>query len=137
MAARKALVECYSDLEKANTNYIVAAEIDIEENQEDASYLYQPHQDLIDALFTYGEFMEREEEPKKVSEAQERQLKLNMQKAEKFKGDLAILEARIASFGSPAENVSKLITEGILFVNMRTDMRTEIKRMEDRMHRLI
>ena len=58
MVARNTLVECFSDLEKANTNYLVAAVIDIKENQEEAVYLYHPHQDLTDALFTYGEFME-------------------------------------------------------------------------------
>ena len=51
--------------------------------------------------------MVREEKSKKVSEAQERRLESNTQEAEKFKGDLAILEAFIVSFGSPAENVSK------------------------------
>ena len=73
------------------------------------------------------------EESKKSSEAQERRLVLNTKKVEKFKGDLAILEACIASFGSPAENVFKLITEGILFV----DMRLEIMRVEETMQRLI
>ena len=50
-----------------------------------------------------------------------------MQKAEKFKQDLAILEACIVSFGNLAENVSKLISQGILFF----DMRTEMKRIEE------
>ena len=70
LAAGNTLVECYSSLEKANTDYLVAASIDIEENQEEAHYLNQPHQDLTDALFTYGKFIERGEESKKVSEAQ-------------------------------------------------------------------
>ena len=44
MAARNVLVECYHDLEKANTEYLIAADIDIDENQDEAGYLDQPHQ---------------------------------------------------------------------------------------------
>ena len=77
LVAWNVLVECFSDLEKANTSYLVVAEIDIDENQKEAAYLDQPHQDLSDALFTYGEFMERKEESKKVSEAPERRLESN------------------------------------------------------------
>ena len=69
MAARNTLVECYSSLEKANTDYLVAALSDIQKNEEEANCLDEPHQDLTDALFTYGKFMEREEVLKKASEA--------------------------------------------------------------------
>ena len=62
MAARNTLVECYSSLEKANTDYLVAALSDIQKYEKEANYLNKPHHDLMDALFTYDKFMEREED---------------------------------------------------------------------------
>ena len=44
-----------------------------------------------------------------------------MQEAKKFEGDLACLEGHIASLGSPAENISTLITKGVLYADMRID----------------
>ena len=43
------------------------------------------------------------------------------------------MEASIINFGSPAEDVSNLIKEGISFA----DMRTEIKRIKEKAQRLI
>ena len=57
---------------------------------------------------------------KEVSKSEKKQLELDTQRAEKFNGDKAILEACIASFGSPAETVTRLINERISFLNMRT-----------------
>lgn len=112
LAARNPLVQCYFKLEEAHINNIMAAQIDIEESQEDTNYLDQPHQELTDALFMYGEFLERKE---------------------KFNSDAMVLEDCIFNFGSPAKNVSKLIKDGIMFA----DMRIEIKRIEEMMQRLI
>ena len=76
--------------------------------------------------------MKREEESKKCIDDQIRQLKLNTQKAEKFRCDLTSLEGRITSLGSPEENISKLIVEEISFA----DLRIMIKRMEDTTQKL-
>ena len=105
----EALVECFADLEKAHNKYLAATEIDValDENVEEADYLDQPQQEVTDALFNLGEFMKREEESKRTKEDQVKRLEII--KAKKSKGDLAILEECIARFGSPAENVSKLI----------------------------
>ena len=49
LAAQNHMVECYANLEKANTKYLTAALINIGENQEEADYLNQPHQEMTDA----------------------------------------------------------------------------------------
>ena len=46
LAIRNSFVKCYSKLEEAHTNDIMAAQIDIEESQKGANYLDQPHQEL-------------------------------------------------------------------------------------------
>ena len=43
---RNYLVESYSKLEKAQGNYLVAAQIDIKDSQEEAKYLDQPLQEM-------------------------------------------------------------------------------------------
>ena len=52
LAARDTLVECFSNLEKAHNEYLTAAEIgvDLDENAEEAGYLKLPHQEVADTL---------------------------------------------------------------------------------------
>ena len=50
LAARDTLVECFSNLEKAHNEYLTAAEIhlDLEENAKEVGYLDLPHLEVAD-----------------------------------------------------------------------------------------
>ena len=85
-------------MEKAHLKYQEAAQVDLDNNQEEANYLNQPSQDCEDAHKTYGDFLKE---------------KSNMEKVAKFQTKLETLEAGIVNFRRPWEDVSNLIREGI------------------------
>ena len=105
-------------MEEAHLKYLEAAQVDLDDNQEEANYLNQPSQDWEDAHKTYGDFLKE---------------KSNMEKVAKFQTKLKVLEASILNFGSPAEDVSNLIKEGI----SSTDVRADIKKIKEMAKKLI
>ena len=64
-------------MEEAHLKYLEAAQVNIEDNQEEADYLIQPNQEWEDAHKMYGDFMK-----------DRKQLELDMERVTKFKNKL-------------------------------------------------
>ena len=74
MASKNLMDKQFSKLEEANLKYLEAAQVDFDENQEEANYLNQPNQDWNDAHKMHGDFLK-----------EGKQLKVNMEIVAKFK----------------------------------------------------
>ena len=116
LASKNQMDDQFSKLEEAHLNYLEAAQVDFDENQDEANYLNHPNQDWNDARKMYGDFLK-----------ERKQLKVNIERMAKFKTKQKILEASIMNFGTPAENITNLIKEGI----SSTDVRAESNRFEE------
>ena len=116
MASKNLMDKQFSKLEEAHLNYLEAAQVDFDENQDEANYLNHPNQDWNDARKMYGDFLK-----------ERKQLKVNIKRMAKFKTKQKILKASIMNFGTPAENITNLIKEGI----SSTDVRAESNRFEE------
>ena len=117
LVPRNSIVKYYSKLEEAHTNYLVAAQIDIMESPEEVRYLNLSYQEVKEALLMCSKFLKRRDELREAFEAQEDQLRLDMEREAKFVADQNILGASIVNFEgqSPTEKLSKLIHEGVSF----------------------
>ena len=69
----------FSKLEEAHLKYLEAAQIDIDDDPEEASYLNQPYQELDDVCKVYGDFLK-----------DRKQLELDMERVAKFKTNLKV-----------------------------------------------
>ena len=97
---------------QTHLKYLEATQVDIDDNQEEANYLVQPGQDWQNAHKAYADFLKEN---------------LNSEKVARVQTKLETLEAGLTNFGSPAEEISNLIKDGIS-VN---DVRAEIRRIEE------